>query len=102
VSITTYVYVLAEVVFVLGLGVQGVPRVGAYFPFGTLRIVEFVGDVVVGPFGSLLSEAIDHCHFFGHELFGFCISGGGAEGKLWGRWFFALIHFSESRVNFGV
>ena len=87
---------------VLGPGVQGVSGVGAYFPFGSLLIVEFISDIVVGSFGGLLTEAVDNCHFFGDELLGLCFASGSAEGELGSRRFFALVHLAKGGVDFGV
>lgn len=50
-----YIDVLAEVVLVLGLGVESVARLSADLVLGPLRIQEFIMDVVVGSLGSLLS-----------------------------------------------
>lgn len=50
-----YIDVLAEVVLVLGLGVESIARLSTDLVLGPLRIQEFIMDVVVGSLGSLLS-----------------------------------------------
>ena len=65
--------------FVYGLCVEGISRVRPYLPFRPFRVAEFVGDVVVRAFGSLLAKAVDDGHFFGDEPFGLGLAGGGAE-----------------------
>ena len=49
---------------VLGFGVEGVSRIGPDFPLRSFAVVELIGNVVVGSFGGLLAEAVDHCHLF--------------------------------------
>lgn len=88
--------------FVLGLGIECVARISAYFPFWSLAIVELIGDVIVGAFGGLFAEAVDHCHFLGDELFGLCIAGGSSEGKLRSGAFLAVLHLPEGRVDLGI
>jgi hypothetical protein len=83
-------------VLILSLGIESVSLICADLPFRPLVVVELVSDVIVGPFGSLLSVAIYDCHIFGNKLFGFCISRGSSERKLWRCVLFALLHLSES------
>jgi len=71
-----YINVFAEVMLVLGLSVESVSGICAYFPLWSFGIVEFISDVVVGSLGSLFSITIYHCHFFRYKLLGLSISRG--------------------------
>ena len=67
---------------VFSFGVKSISGERTDFPFRSFVIAEFVVDIVVGAFRGLFSEAVNDCHLFGDELFGFCISGGGSEGEM--------------------
>lgn len=64
---------------ILGLGIEGVAGVGSDLPRRRLVIGKLVSDIVIGSFGSLLAEAIDHSHLLRDKLLGFGVSGGSAE-----------------------
>ena len=92
----SYIDILSEIVFIFGFGVESVSWVSTYFPFRTFVIAELVMDVVVRAFGSLFPETVNDSHFFGDELFGFCISGGCSKGEVRCCWFFTFSHIAKS------
>ena len=87
---------------VLGLSIERIPWVCSYLPFWSFAIVELISHVVIGPFGGLLTVAVDNSHLFWHKFFGLSLPCRSAEGEMRGRRFFALFHFPKSWVDFGV
>ena len=98
----SYIYVFAEVMLVFGFSIHSISRICAHFPFWSLRIIEFVGDVVVGPLRSLFAVAVYNRHFLSYKLFWLGISSGRSKWELRSRWFFTLVHAAKGRVDLSI
>ena len=88
--------------FILCLCIECVSGICAHFPLWPFGVAELIGGYVIGAFWSLFTVAVDECHLFGDEFFGFCISRGSSERILGGRWFFRILDIPKCRVDFSV